>query len=142
LTVESSSSKQATDQGHVCLVPNCTPKPFKRNADLDRHYKQRHRAEDKKDTYHCDYSKCSRKEGQPFHRKDHFRDHLREYHNEDLGKRGKRVSDEWIDNKHVRKDWWRCTRCLKRVMIKQHEFECPDCKTSCDQSRVKLRKSM
>ncbi|RDA86809.1 hypothetical protein CP532_6399, partial [Ophiocordyceps camponoti-leonardi (nom. inval.)] len=55
----------------------CTSRPFKRRADLDRHYKHRHAPDSVKDSFICDYPRCSRHQD-PFHRLDHFRDHLRE----------------------------------------------------------------
>ncbi|KEZ45195.1 hypothetical protein SAPIO_CDS2653 [Scedosporium apiospermum] len=122
-------SKHKPSDGYCCLVPGCKAVPFKRNADLDRHYKNIHRPAESKETYHCDYAKCSRRSS-PFHRRDHFRDHLRDYHKESIAKRGKPIQTNWSEGNSGRKEWWRCTRCLRRVMVATHGFECPDCKTS------------
>lgn len=130
---------QTTD-GYCCLIPGCKAVPFKRNADLDRHYKHKHRDDERKDSYYCDYPKCSRRDS-PFHRRDHFRDHLREYHKEDIAKRGRPVHTHWVESRNVKKEWWRCTRCLARVMVEQSGFECPACNTTCDVSRADTRKS-
>ena len=114
--------------------------PFKRNADLDRHYKHKHRPDERKEAYYCDYPKCSRRDS-PFHRRDHFRDHLREFHKEDIAKRGRPVYTHWVETRNVKKEWWRCTRCLSRVMVDTSGFECPRCNTTCDVNRAQPRKS-
>lgn len=129
-----------TTNGYCCLVPGCKAVPFRRNADLDRHYKHKHRPDERKESYYCDYPKCSRRDS-PFHRRDHFRDHLRDYHKEDIAKRGRPVHTHWVVSRNVKKEWWRCTRCLSRVMVEVSGFECPGCKTSCDVNRVQHRNS-
>lgn len=122
----------------MCLVAGCKASAFKRNADLDRHYKHKHRSEDQKDTYYCDYRKCPRKDS-AFHRKDHFRDHLREFHQEDISKRGRNVDASWVERRSLKKDWWRCVKCLKRVNVNKHEWDCPDCKIGIDRTRRNIR---
>lgn len=71
----------------VCERPDCNGPVFTRMADLERHTRHIHTDADKKERFLCDYSSCSRS-STPFHRKDHYREHLREYHLEDLLKRG------------------------------------------------------
>ncbi|KAH7193854.1 uncharacterized protein B0J16DRAFT_336142 [Fusarium flagelliforme] len=105
-----------------CPYPECTSRPFKRNADLQRHYKRTH-SDEPDSVYSCDCRGCFR-EGEPFHRLDHFRDHLRQYHGEDIPRRG--ASSAMRSEKTT---WWRCTRCLVRVYVSQHGFECPNCET-------------
>ncbi|CAM1501006.1 Fc.00g101680.m01.CDS01 [Cosmosporella sp. VM-42] len=123
-----------------CLYPDCNSRPFKRVADLQRHYKNTHAPDDAKDTYWCDYPKCVRNR-EPFHRRDHFRDHLREYHKEDIQKRGASINEEWLNGRYLSTSWWRCPRCLDRVYVAQHDFECPKCKTSCEPARKERRES-
>ncbi|RDA94294.1 hypothetical protein CP533_0557, partial [Ophiocordyceps camponoti-saundersi (nom. inval.)] len=137
---------QSRDFPVCCLHPGCTSRPFKRRADLDRHYKHRHAPDSVKDSFICDYPRCSRHQD-PFHRLDHFRDHLREFHKEDIEKRSNNpvvVMGGRDDARHHQQQqrpvvdlsavatngggggWWRCRRCLKRV---HHTDTCPSCKT-------------
>lgn len=147
-TRKSASSKifiiltQSRDQNRdwpvYCLYPDCNARPFKRTADLQRHYKNIHAPETAKEMHYCDYPKCSRNRD-PFHRRDHFRDHLREYHKEDIQKRGVSINKEWIEGRYTSSNWWRCPRCLVRVYVAEHDFECPKCKTSCESVRKEKR---
>ncbi|KAG5966101.1 hypothetical protein E4U57_003008 [Claviceps arundinis] len=91
-----STSPPDSDYPVCCLYPGCNSKPFKRRADLDRHYKHRHAAEDQKASFNCDYPHCNRRENS-FHRLDHFRDHLREFHKENIQKRGSMVEEKWLE---------------------------------------------
>ncbi|KAK8084808.1 hypothetical protein PG997_006079 [Apiospora hydei] len=125
-------------EGHTCLYPGCESKPFKRKADLDRHWEHVHLPPHQKVSYYCDYSKCSR-HTEPFHRMDHCRDHLREYHKEDLVRKNGKEDDEWYQNRKVSTKWFRCTKCLHRNQIKESGWTCPNCSTSCDKKRQKLR---
>lgn len=122
-----------------CLSPGCTARPFKRCADLQRHYRNTHAPESLKDSYLCDYPRCTRSR-EPFHRRDHFRDHLREYHREDIQKRGNTVNEDWLEGRYLPTTWWRCPRCLVRVYISKNGFECPGCKTSCESKRKERRR--
>ncbi len=92
-----SVSRSGSKKAYTCLAEKCSQKPFSRSADLDRHYKQVHLGDAEKEHYLCDYAKC-RRSGDSFHRKDHYRDHLREYHKEDLLKRGGGVGNSGGSN--------------------------------------------
>ncbi|KAF4455724.1 egg shell protein [Fusarium austroafricanum] len=133
-------SESGNDWPVSCLHPGCTARPFKRTADLVRHYKNTHAPESSKDVYLCDYPRCTRFR-EPFHRRDHFRDHLREYHREDIQKRGATVNEEWLEGRYAPSTWWRCPRCLVRVYISKNGYECPGCKTSCESKRKEKRRS-
>ncbi|ETR98158.1 hypothetical protein M419DRAFT_89548 [Trichoderma reesei RUT C-30] len=122
-----------------CLHPGCDAKPFKRRADLDRHYKHKHAPSSQKDSYHCDYARCGRRRD-PFHRRDHFRDHLRDFHKEDIEKRGVAAKEDWFEGRNASHTWWRCTKCLKRVYISRQGYECPTCKTSLQAKRKEIRR--
>ncbi|EEU49011.1 uncharacterized protein NECHADRAFT_75747 [Fusarium vanettenii 77-13-4] len=122
-----------------CLYPGCNVKPFKRSADLQRHYRNAHNPDSTKEAYHCDYPRCTRS-NEPFSRRDHFRDHLREYHREDIQKRGIVVNKEWLEDRYYSDKWWRCPRCLVRVYTSKDEFECPQCKGSCEPKRKEKRR--
>ncbi|KAM0555129.1 hypothetical protein ACHAPJ_006480 [Fusarium lateritium] len=133
-------SETGNDWPVSCLHPGCTARPFKRTADLQRHYKNTHAPESSKDVYLCDYPRCTRFR-EPFHRRDHFRDHLREYHREDIQKRGATVNEDWLEGRYAPSSWWRCPRCLVRVYVSKNGFECPSCKTSCESKRKEKRRS-
>ncbi|QUC23301.1 uncharacterized protein UV8b_07542 [Ustilaginoidea virens] len=134
-----SSAQSGRDYPVCCLYPGCNVKPFKRRADLDRHYKHRHAADSQKASFSCDYPRCSRRR-EPFHRLDHFRDHLREYHKEDIEKRGGRVNEEWLEGRRVSSSWWRCSKCLKRIYVEQSGYDCPHCKSTCQAKRKEARR--
>ncbi|KAK4244114.1 hypothetical protein C7999DRAFT_17592 [Corynascus novoguineensis] len=123
-----------------CRYPNC-PNWASRQADLDRHYKIMHLNDDQKEKYYCDYKKCPRHKT-PFFRQDHFRDHLRIYHKEDLLRRGNKGDDEWWSSRApyaLCNGWWRCRRCLVRVRHDDHGFTCPGCGDVCEKERQQYR---
>ncbi|SPQ26635.1 eae1197e-011a-48e8-8355-605b1624e0aa [Thermothielavioides terrestris] len=125
---------------YLCNYPGCN-KGASRPADLDRHYKIVHLEEDEKTKYLCDYKRCNR-HADPFFRQDHFRDHLRVYHKEDLLRRGSRGSREWWNSRSPHAlygGWWRCSRCLVRVDQARHSFVCPSCGNPCESERQRYR---
>ncbi|KAI1773523.1 hypothetical protein F4818DRAFT_112348 [Hypoxylon cercidicola] len=129
-----------TSGRHVCLEPYCNASPFRRKADLQRHYLHRHRDATQKKPYPCDWKKCQRSK-EPFYRLDHCREHYRDYHMEDLMRRGpnKENSKKWWKSRNVDDRWWRCAKCLSRILIDSKGFECAKCKIQCEPERQKLR---
>jgi ribosomal protein L37AE/L43A len=140
-----------------CLYPGiCNGKvaAFGRPADLERHYKNVHA--DEKDSFRCDYRKCSRsKVENAFTRKDHYRDHLRDYHKEDIGcAKGEKSSREkdkikwqkaqrvWLDERNISYTNWRCVRCLTKNYVEQQGWECSTCKSPCEEDRVRARQNL
>ena len=138
---------------HPCMYPACN-KVFNRPADLERHYKNVHASDDAKEKHHCDYTKCERSFGaKPFGRKDHFRDHLRDYHKEDIGaakgqkigkgskhnKKWKEDQRAWLAERVINFNWWRCARCLRRVDTAIDGYQCGSCKLDCESERVRHR---
>ncbi|KAI2624954.1 hypothetical protein GGR54DRAFT_543003 [Hypoxylon sp. NC1633] len=124
---------------HVCLEPHCSASPFKRKADLQRHYLHRHRDSKLKKPFPCDYKKCGRSK-EPFFRLDHCREHYRDYHMEDIERRGQnKEAPEWWKSRNVQPQWWRCAKCLSRIPIDTKGFQCPKCKTTCETQRRNLR---
>ncbi|KAJ4122766.1 hypothetical protein NW768_010209 [Fusarium equiseti] len=107
-----------------CVYPGCTARPFNRKADLERHIRYTHSTESKKDAYLCDYSDCTRFSA-PFHRWERLRDHLREYHGEDVTKH---VASSNMGTGEA--TFWRCPRCLVRVFVfkEGYNYKCPGCK--------------
>ncbi|KAJ3959113.1 hypothetical protein N0V92_004263 [Colletotrichum tropicale] len=131
--------QEVVDYKFPCLEAGCTANPFKRKADLERHYRQVHQDPSKKEAHKCDYPKCSRK-NEPFGRRDHFRDHLRDYHNEDIFKRGTHVDDSWLQGRNLSSRWWRCSKCLIRVDVNSYpDHVCPKCKNPCEDKRKRAR---
>jgi hypothetical protein len=126
-----------------CNYKGCS-KTFARAADADRHMKQVHRSDADKDSYLCDSPQCDRAH-RPFHRFDHFREHLREYHKEDLYKRNKTEEATWLATRNIKPEWWRCRGCLQRVpsaLGVDAAWECGNCGTKCEQERQDIRQAM
>ncbi|KAK4229409.1 zinc finger protein AEBP2 [Podospora fimiseda] len=140
--VPSSSTSSSSRQSYPCRIPGCKQKGFSRSADLDRHHNMVHLDETKKKKFVCDYKRCGRHEI-PFFRQDHFRDHLRDFHKEDLPKRSKKEDVSWWSGRSksaTANGWWRCNKCLiTRVSVRGNGFVCPTCGASCELERQKLR---
>ncbi len=131
----------------------CDRDPFGRQADLERHYRNCHADISQKETWFCDYgnSKCNRHK-EPFTRKDHYRDHLKDFHKEDIGsaKRGKTMTDrawqaaekQWrLDRKIYAKNW-RCARCLHKNIVAETQWDCSECKQACEPERREEREKL
>jgi hypothetical protein len=85
----------------------------------------------------CDWLGCPRSLNH-FSRIDHYRDHLRDYHSEDiLGK--KRKDALWFEGRNIYPDWWRCSNCLSRVRIEESGLDCHVCSRPCEPERQKFR---
>lgn len=104
-----------------------------------------------KDCYSCDYGKCGRSTD-PFTRKDHYRDHLRDYHKEDLGRakiakdktkissnEAARLQEQWLEERVIFTNWWRCVRCLARMYVETNGWACSACKIPCESDRKARR---
>ncbi|KFY77232.1 hypothetical protein V499_03326 [Pseudogymnoascus sp. VKM F-103] len=123
---------------HKCYVPKCTSKPVKRPFDLERHFTTVH-GKGNSERQFCDYSKCKHKEA--FDRKDHCREHYREYHREDLVKKTHRDVVQWLQDRNVVMGWWRCSKCLKRNQT-EAGWKCGGkCNQMCERSRITARNS-
>jgi len=142
-TSSMSAKPSSTGKGpHICYEPECGGKSFNRSADLDRHMKNIHTKEEEKKGYKCDYKKCPR-HNKHFFRQDHFRDHLRDQHKEDLPRRSTKPDAKFWASRSLRpfeNGWWRCNRCLlRRVDIATHAFLCPGCGQTCEAERQEYR---
>ena len=138
-----------------CLHPGCKQKPFGRSADLDRHIQKIHFPDSQKEQHNCDYQNCqrhkpdkstSKSQNTAFTRRDHYRDHLRDYHKEDILKRGRGTQDvtDWLRDRFFHKNatWWRCSKCLNRIFIAKDGWECPECRQMCERERKEVRLEM
>lgn len=143
-TPKKTPKPKAEKKRHTCCIAECSedPRPFSRAADLERHQNQVHHGG--KHKFPCDYKWCSR-HTEPFSRQDHYRDHLRTAHFEDLPIRGlgKMDHDWWAQRSRasVASGWWRCNRCLVvRVSIARDDFVCPGCGSRCEGDRIEYRR--
>ncbi|KAI0015149.1 hypothetical protein F4780DRAFT_115288 [Xylariomycetidae sp. FL0641] len=134
------------EQMLVCLQPQCEAKTFRRKADLERHYEQHNKAPQ----FLCDVKKCPR-HLRPFGRLDHYREHYRLYHGEDLtprtsgngsGSSHDKKTEGWWDSRRVDPRWWRCAKCLARVWVADKGWQCPGCKANCEPRRRMIREEM
>jgi hypothetical protein len=134
------SDVEVPNTSHICTVPGCESKTsFKRKADLMRHFEQIHQASEQKKQFYCDYSKCDRSQD-PFGRIDHFRQHYRDFHGEDLPRKSGESANWYADKKQsVSKRRWRCVKCLNKVTIEDSGFTCDNCNTPCETQRRQIR---
>lgn len=130
------------DTCYHCTYPACEtkggPPKFTRAADLERHYVHFHGGHQ----FPCAYKKCARST-KPFSRKDHYRDHLRDYHKEDVGTSKKTYADlpltDYMGKFQINPKYWRCTKCLVNVHVANHGWQCPDCGCECGINQKKAR---
>ncbi|QSZ36788.1 hypothetical protein DSL72_006671 [Monilinia vaccinii-corymbosi] len=135
---------------YPCQYPSgCQGKQFRRPADLERHYRHVHADADQKASFPCDYKPCIRSQD-PFTRKDHYRDHLKDFHKEDVGtakkpknardpKKWQAAQQAWLEERQIDPRWWRCRRCLQRLYVETHGYTCTTCNEECTKARVEAR---
>lgn len=134
---------------YPCQYPiGCPGKLFSRPADLERHYRHVHAEADQKDSFPCDYKPCTRSKG-PLTRKDHYRNHLKDFHKEDIGtatqprnaspKQIQALQQAWLEERQIDPRWWRCKRCLQRVYVETHGYKCITCNEECAKERIEAR---
>lgn len=93
-------------------------------------------------TFNCDYQACRVPRQKLFSRLDHYRDHLRDFHKEDLmSNRRLSASDEtiWFATRDIFWDWWRCRSCLSRVVVLSSKYTCSNCGEACEAERIAAR---
>ena len=107
----------------------------------------------------CKYPRCNKSNDyEPFSRKDHLRDHLRDIHKEDLisdsnvkkrqiGKKSRKekaelVYEAWWAERKVSTRWWRCIKCLSTVYVETNRWECPGCGAECNEERIIWREKV
>lgn len=139
------------ERHYPCLYPGTCKsklKPFRRPADLERHYMCVHADANRVDSLPCDYANCTRSK-KPFTRRDHYRDHLRYSHKEDIGQaKGKRTRQweanrkRWLEERNVSYEHWRCSRCLVRNCSYQSGWKCWSCQMKCEFERIKARERL
>jgi len=144
--------RQHTDKRHhPCMYPGRScwkydkQRVFTRAADLERHYNVVHTLGEE---IKCDYPRCSR-HTDAFTRKDHCRDHYKEYHKEDIGGPNRHIKmdkerwqakrEQWEEERQISADWWRCPKCLGRVQIATDGWYCTPCKRDCEEHRKTAR---
>jgi hypothetical protein len=126
---------------------------FRRPADLERHYKNVHA--DEKDRFPCDYEQCTLLRD-PFTRKDHYRDHLRDFHKEDFGaakgeksarsdrekQKWQKKQKAWLAERKISHKHWRCAKCLVKNNVSQVGWDCASCKVPCEAHRIEARQRL
>lgn len=50
--------------------------------------------------------------------------------------------NEWLSERVIPPNWWRCSRCLIRVQVKECGYQCPSCKNNCDENRIRHREEV
>lgn len=130
-----------------CEHPSCWDRRdkfrFNTFTELARHYGDAHPDPIQNEWIPCDYSACKRAED-VFTRKDSYRDHLRDYHQEDIPRRHKSTKreQEWLLQRTLSTGalrWWRCGHCLIRVYVNSGGWVCSECQQSCEQERVAIQ---
>ncbi|KAH7350781.1 hypothetical protein BKA65DRAFT_396995 [Rhexocercosporidium sp. MPI-PUGE-AT-0058] len=128
--------------------------PFTRPADCARHMKNVHGPLEGRDQFPCSYDPClNGRHLEPFTRKDHYRDHLRDYHQEDIGaakgEKAARTEKErrdwakeqkkWLASRNISPRHWRCAKCLAKKWVVKHGWVCEGCNLQCEQDRIDAR---
>lgn len=88
----------------------------------------------------CDYDACHRTRQKTFSQKEAYRDHLRDFHREDL-LGSSRTDDSWFNTRNLQEEWWRCKACLSRVSVSPNGFTCWSCNQPCEEERVIARQT-
>ncbi|CAD6453366.1 ce465734-bef3-400c-882c-6c393666cd6e [Sclerotinia trifoliorum] len=106
--------------------------------------------------YLCDYPSCQSQTGSAimsgskirFLRCDFrgseqdYRQHLRDFHKEDINMLESKLSNiepSELNGSRLQADWWRCHKCLRRVIIQNEGYTCKDCKAICEPIRITAR---
>ena len=138
-----SLDSNANKNGYSCAFDTtCEHTKFRRHSDLDRHYKTKHNLCLEEDKWSCDYKKCIRSTTDPWTRKDHYRDHLRDYHKEDIPKEKGNEDKQWWDDRKINPNYWRCKACLRTVDRQSEGWTCVMCNKECEEARVKARRQL
>jgi len=91
-----------------------------------------------------------------FTRKDHLREHLREFHQEDIGavkgeknartkqekRKWEKEQKKWLDSRKISPDSWRCVKCLGKKTVARDGWTCTECNLSCETDKIERRMSM
>jgi hypothetical protein len=89
------------------------------------------------DEFLCDYHFCTGA-GERFTRKEQYRDHLRDFHREDIGCTGEKMLAE----RKVHFWQWRCSQCLIENVVSEDGWTCRSCNADCEQDRIRAREKI
>ncbi|TLS28153.1 hypothetical protein PpBr36_01910 [Pyricularia pennisetigena] len=120
---------------------------FDRSANLTRHVLKSKKhviaddSSDKPEIFHCGFRICQRAGRDAIPRKDHCREHLRNFHKQDLYKRGENLKADWLEECLIDKTYWYCNKCLTRnsTVDVSSPWRCSRCGTKCEPERVAIR---
>lgn len=130
--------------------------PFSRPADLERHLKNVHGPLERRDKFCCPYNPCLNDrhlKKNSFTRKDHLRDHVRDFHQEDIGaakgeknartkeekRQWQKEQEKWIASRKISPTQWTCAKCVVRMNVAEHGWHCRECNQQCEQERIEMR---
>ncbi|TLD09187.1 uncharacterized protein PgNI_07698 [Pyricularia grisea] len=138
----SSSAKQL----HQCPYDGCDA-VFDRSANLTRHVAKSKKhvltngRSGKPDVFHCGFRICQKAGRDAIPRKDHCREHLRNFHRQDLYKRGEKVEMDWLRECLIDKAYWYCNKCLarNRTADVSSAWRCSRCGNECEPERIAVR---
>ncbi|KAL2071683.1 hypothetical protein VTL71DRAFT_12918 [Oculimacula yallundae] len=133
--------------------------PFTRQADCGRHMRNVHGPPEDRDKFVCTYNPCLNNrhlDEHAFSRKDHCRDHYKDYHMEDIGAaRGQKEAKSekekhawqkkqkaWLAARKISALHWRCAKCLTKVWVNKHGYTCSVCTSQCETDRVTARMNL
>lgn len=137
-TFESMPQMPAMPPNVAVLAPAGGVSPVAQQQDSNSGTKD---TKEKEAMFYCDYAPCPRKmDG--FNRKDRFRQHLQDNHKEDVVKKGGKLDDQWLDGRKMSDKWWRCSKCLERVKVEEHGWECPRDQVKCETRRREYREKL
>ncbi|PVH85262.1 hypothetical protein DL98DRAFT_55152 [Cadophora sp. DSE1049] len=151
-----SSSQKGEAHCHWPGKCNRQGEPFSRPADLERHLKNVHGPRDLRDKHCCPYNPClngRHLKKNSFTRKDHLRDHVRDFHQEDIGaakgektartkeekRQWQKEQEKWIASRKITPTHWTCTKCVVRMIVAEHGWHCTECNQPCEPERIDMR---
>lgn len=150
-------NRRANKREYFCPWPGKCDRemePFGRKADLERHLKHIHGP--RPDQFPCAYNPCINGRhlaGNAFTRKDHLRDHLRDFHQEDIGvakgeknartkqekEKWEKQQQKWLETRNIRPDSWFCAKCLVRISVARNGWHCTECNQPCEPEKMDRR---
>ncbi|TDZ49836.1 hypothetical protein CTRI78_v007799 [Colletotrichum trifolii] len=99
------------------------------------------KGKEKDGVFTCDYPSCNRRTD-PFSRKDRLRIHFADVHKEDVHRKNHEMTEDWFMSRKVYPEWWRCTKCLVRIKVSEHGYECSQDNSKIEDKRREFREKL